>query len=78
MDTQVPILYMDFPLGRFKFQGAIVYPNNKYMVLRLGSTRHIQCEDVFEHIVRHLKALLSHLCLFPLSQPLALPQSAII
>jgi hypothetical protein len=53
LDTQVPVLYMDTPLGRLKFQGTIVYPKSRYMVLKVGSSRHIVCEDVFEHIVRH-------------------------
>ena len=52
MDTQVPVLYLECPLGRYKLQGSMLYPRNRYMVLRLGSSRNVQCEDVFEHIVR--------------------------
>lgn len=53
LDTKNPILYVDFPEGRLKFFGTIVFPNNKYMVLRIGK-KDILCEDVLESMVRFL------------------------
>ncbi len=51
LDTRNPVLYMDFPEGRLKFFGTIVFPHNKYMVLKVG-TKDILCEDVLESMVR--------------------------
>ena len=52
LDSQVPVLYMDFPLGRLKWQGTIVYPKNRYLSLKPTPGNKLLCEDVFEHIVR--------------------------
>ena len=54
LDSQAPVLYIDFSEGRLKLQGAIVYPKNRYMSLRLGGNRSMACEDVFDHLVRSL------------------------
>ena len=51
LDTKNPVLYIDFPEGRMKFLGTLMFPANKYMVLRVG-TRDILCEDLFDSMVR--------------------------
>lgn len=50
LDSKNPVLYVDFPDGRLKFFGTLVFPKNKYMVLKLGS-KDILCEDVLENMV---------------------------
>lgn len=45
------MLYIDFPEGRLKFFGTLVFPRNRYLVLRLGQ-KDIICEDVLENMVR--------------------------
>lgn len=51
LDTQTPVMYLDFPQGRLKLFGSLVFPKSKYMVLRLGGSSSVLCEDVFENIV---------------------------
>lgn len=51
LDTKNPLLYIDFPEGRLKFFGTLVFPRNRYLVLRLGQ-KDIICEDVLENMVR--------------------------
>ena len=60
IDTQNPCVYMGFAEGWLKFEGTIVYPNNRYVTLKFGGSKSIQCEDVFEHIVRRFERL--HAC----------------
>ena len=50
LDTQNPVLYLNFPQGRLKLLGTLVYPKNKYMALSIGR-RKVMCEDVFESLV---------------------------
>lgn len=50
LDTQNPVMYMDFPEGRLKFFGTLVFPNTKYMMLKVG-TKDILCEDIFGSMV---------------------------
>jgi hypothetical protein len=51
-------MYMEFPCGgRLKLFGTLLFPANKYMVLRLPSRAGdkgggVLCEDVFESMVR--------------------------
>jgi hypothetical protein len=45
-------MYLDFPEGRLKLFGSLVFPRNKYCVLRLGA-KEVLCEDVLESMVRH-------------------------
>lgn len=52
LDSQNPVLYVDFPDGRLKFLGTIVFPRNKYMLLKFGQ-KDVLCEDIFENMVRH-------------------------
>ncbi|CAK0784859.1 hypothetical protein CVIRNUC_008064 [Coccomyxa viridis] len=50
LDTKNPVLYLNFPEGRLKFLGTLMFPTNKYMVLKVG-TRDILCEDLFDSMV---------------------------
>jgi hypothetical protein len=50
LDSQNPVMYLDFPTGRLKLFGTLVFPKNKYMVLRLGGSS-VLAEDVFENMV---------------------------
>eukprot|EP00877_Chromochloris_zofingiensis_P004177 jgi/Chrzof1/13760/Cz08g11060.t1 len=50
LDSKNPVLYMEFPAGRLKFFGKLMFPKNKYMVLRPGANS-VLCEDVFENLV---------------------------
>ena len=50
LDSQNPVLYINFPEGRLKFFGTIVFPKNKYMVLKFGN-KDVLCEDVLENMV---------------------------
>lgn len=50
LDTQNPVMYVDFPEGRMKFAGTLVYPKSKYMVLKTSGTG-VLCEDIFETMV---------------------------
>mmetsp|Transcript_51247 Transcript_51247/g.163854 ORF Transcript_51247/g.163854 Transcript_51247/m.163854 type:complete len:453 (+) Transcript_51247:80-1438(+) len=50
LDTRNPTMYMDFPEGRLKFFGTIVYPKNKYMTLSF-QPKNIVCEDVFDSMI---------------------------
>lgn len=43
-------MYIDFPEGRLKFFGTLMFPSNKYMVLRFTS-KNVLCEDIFENMV---------------------------
>ena len=50
LDSRNPVLYINFPEGRLKFFGTIVFPKNKYMVLKFGN-KDVLCEDVLENMV---------------------------
>jgi hypothetical protein len=47
------VFYLNFPAGRLKFAGSLLFPANKYLVLKLGSGPGgaALAEDVFENIV---------------------------
>ncbi|KAG6552671.1 hypothetical protein Mapa_005618 [Marchantia paleacea] len=52
LDSRNPILYIDFPHGRLKLFGTIVYPKNKYLTMHFVPGRgDIVCEDCFESLV---------------------------
>ncbi|EFJ29501.1 hypothetical protein SELMODRAFT_410468 [Selaginella moellendorffii] len=52
LDTKNPILYVDFPKGRIKLFGTIVYPKNKYLTLQLTKgSKSVICDDVIESLV---------------------------
>ena len=50
LDTKTPVLYIELPEGRLKFFGTLVFPKNRYLVLRFGQ-KDIVCEDVLENMV---------------------------
>ena len=50
LDTQKPVLYIDFPQGRLKFFGDLIFPKNKYLVLKAGH-KDVLCEDIFDMLV---------------------------
>ncbi|XP_042018317.1 DNA-binding protein RHL1-like isoform X1 [Salvia splendens] len=50
--TKNPILYLDFPQGRMKLFGTIVYPKNRYLTLQFSkSGKNVTCDDYFENMV---------------------------
>lgn len=52
LDTKNPVLYVDFPQGRLKFFGTIVYPKNKYLTLHfMRGSGSVVCEDSFDSLV---------------------------
>ncbi|XP_024377040.1 uncharacterized protein [Physcomitrium patens] len=52
LDSRNPILYIDFPQGRLKLFGTIVYPINKYITMNfVRGAGSILCEDLFESMV---------------------------
>lgn len=53
LDSRNPVMYIDFPEGRLKLFGTLMFPANKYLVLKFGP-RDIVCEDVLESMVRLL------------------------
>lgn len=59
LDSQNPVLYFDFPQGRLKFLGTIVFPKNKYMLLKFGQ-KDVLCEDIFENMVSKYQLLLTY------------------
>ncbi|KAK9825167.1 hypothetical protein WJX81_001187 [Elliptochloris bilobata] len=50
LDTKNPVLYIELTEGRLKFFGTLVFPKNRYLVLRFGQ-KDIVCEDVLENMV---------------------------
>ena len=50
LDTRNPVLYVDFPQGRLKFLGTLVFLKNKYLGLKFGP-KEILCEDAFDSMV---------------------------
>ncbi|XXG56955.1 hypothetical protein AAC387_Pa03g4243 [Persea americana] len=49
--TKNPVLYIDFPQGRMKQFGTIVYPKNKYLTLQFAKgVKKVTCEDCFENM----------------------------
>ncbi|XP_058097876.1 DNA-binding protein RHL1 [Magnolia sinica] len=52
LGTKNPVLYIDFPQGRMKLFGTIVYPKNKYLTFQFArSSKNVMCEDCFENMV---------------------------
>ena len=52
LDTRNPVMHLEFPQGRLKLYGTLVYPKNKYVVLKPpAGGGPIICEDVFESLV---------------------------
>ncbi|CAA6674908.1 unnamed protein product [Spirodela intermedia] len=52
LNTRNPVLYLEFPQGRMKLFGTVVYPKNKYLTLQFSkSSKGVLCEDSFENMV---------------------------
>ncbi|PIA35437.1 hypothetical protein AQUCO_03500067v1 [Aquilegia coerulea] len=52
LGTMKPILYLDFPQGRVKMFGTIVYPKNRYLTLHFSKGgKNVMCEDHFDNMV---------------------------
>jgi len=51
LDSRNPVLYLDFPAGRLKLLGTLVFPRARYLVLAPGPRQQVVCEDVFENVV---------------------------
>ncbi|KAL8130297.1 hypothetical protein V2J09_019452 [Rumex salicifolius] len=49
LGSKNPTLYLDFPQGRMKLCGTIVYPNNRYLTLQFSKGgKNVMCEDYFD------------------------------
>ncbi|XP_023001787.1 DNA-binding protein RHL1-like [Cucurbita maxima] len=52
LGTKNPILYLDFPQGRLKLFGTIVYPKNRYLTLQFSrGGKNVMCEDCFDNMI---------------------------
>ncbi|GMH17442.1 hypothetical protein Nepgr_019283 [Nepenthes gracilis] len=52
LSSKNPILYLDFPQGRMKLFGTIVYPKNRYLTLQFSrGGRNVMCDDCFDTII---------------------------
>ncbi|CAM8943852.1 unnamed protein product [Rhodiola kirilowii] len=52
LGTKNPILYLDFPQGRMKLFGTIMYPNNRYLTLQFSrGGKNVICEDSFDTMI---------------------------
>eukprot|EP00126_Sphaerothecum_destruens_P009422 Sdes_comp20504_c0_seq1m14985 len=51
LNTPNPLIYFNFPEGRIKFFGSLVYTPQKYITFHCGSSKGVICEDIFEQLV---------------------------
>ena len=51
LDSRNPVMYIDLPEGRLKLFGTLMFPSNRYLVLKFGA-KDIICEDILESMVR--------------------------
>ncbi|KAM6571248.1 hypothetical protein CsatA_015328 [Cannabis sativa] len=52
LGTKNPILYVDFPQGRMKLFGTIVYPKNRYLTVQFPrGGKNVMCEDYFDNMI---------------------------
>ncbi|KAL5545300.1 hypothetical protein UlMin_009084 [Ulmus minor] len=52
LGTKNPVLYLDFPQGRMKLFGTIVYPKNRYLTLQFPrGGKSVMCEDYFDNMI---------------------------
>lgn len=52
LGTKNPVLYLDFPQGRMKLFGTIVYPENRYLTLQFPrGGKSVTCEDYFDNMI---------------------------
>lgn len=50
LGTGNPVLYLEFPHGRMKLFGTIVYPKNRYLTLQFAK-KSVLCEDTFDSMI---------------------------
>ncbi|XP_021729790.1 DNA-binding protein RHL1-like isoform X2 [Chenopodium quinoa] len=54
LGSKNPALYLDFPQGRMKLFGTIVYPKNRYLTLQFSrGGKNVMCEDWFDTMGAH-------------------------
>ncbi|XP_059453019.1 DNA-binding protein RHL1 [Corylus avellana] len=52
LGSKNPVLYLDFPQGRMKLFGTIVYPKNRYLTLQFPrGGKNVMCEDYFDNMI---------------------------
>ncbi|KAF9624017.1 hypothetical protein IFM89_007715 [Coptis chinensis] len=52
LGTKNPILYLDFPQGRVKLFGTILFSKNRYLTLQFSKGgKNVMCEDHFDNMV---------------------------
>ncbi|KAI3757106.1 hypothetical protein L6452_04639 [Arctium lappa] len=52
LGSKNPILYLDFPQGRMKLFGTIVFPKNRYLTLQFSKGgKNVMCEDYFDTMI---------------------------
>lgn len=52
LDSEKPVLYIEFPTGRMKCIGTILFPKNPYLTLQCPTSgKNVTCEDVFTTVI---------------------------
>ncbi|CAA7048150.1 unnamed protein product [Microthlaspi erraticum] len=52
LSTKNPVLYLNFPQGRMKLFGTILYPKNKYLTLQFSrGGKNVLCDDYFDNMI---------------------------
>lgn len=51
MDTETPVLYLEFPQGRMKCQGRIVRPEVRLLPLAFEGKQNVTCKDIVNTLV---------------------------
>ncbi|KAK9064485.1 hypothetical protein SSX86_015867 [Deinandra increscens subsp. villosa] len=52
LGSKNPIMYLDFPQGRMKLFGTIVFPKNRYLTLQFSKGgKNVMCEDYFDTMI---------------------------
>ncbi|BBH04245.1 root hair initiation protein root hairless 1 [Prunus dulcis] len=52
LGTKNPVLYLDFPQGRMKLFGTIVFPKNRYLTMQFPrGGKSVMCEDYFDNMI---------------------------
>ncbi|WOG93904.1 hypothetical protein DCAR_0313192 [Daucus carota subsp. sativus] len=52
LGTKNPVLYLDFPQGKMKLFGTIIFPKNRYLTLQFSrGGKNVMCEDNFDTMI---------------------------
>ncbi|ESQ30706.1 hypothetical protein EUTSA_v10011620mg [Eutrema salsugineum] len=52
LSTKNPVLYLNFPQGRMKLFGTILYPKNRYLTLQFSrGGKNVLCDDYFDNMI---------------------------